>query len=46
MLKGEPVVLPHPVKLGKNVHLKPQGPKYAKLNDILKARTLDEVFYG
>jgi len=45
-LKGEPVVLPHPVTLGKNVHLKPQGPKYAKLDDILKARTLDDVFYG
>ncbi len=45
-LKGEPVVLPKPVTLGKNVHLKPQGPKYATLGDILKARTLDDVFYG
>ena len=45
-LKGEPVVLPKPVTLGKNVHLKPQGPKYAKLDDILNARTLDDVFYG
>jgi hypothetical protein len=45
-LKGEPVVLPNPVKLGKNVHLKPQGPKYAKLDDILKAHTIDDVFYG
>jgi len=45
-LKGEPVVLPKPITLGKNIYLKPQGPKYATLADILKAETLDDVFYG
>ncbi len=46
ILKGEPVLIPKPVNLGKNINLKPMGPKYAKLDDILRARTLDDVFYG
>ena len=45
-LKSDPIALPAPVGIGKNVHLKPQGPKYAKLDDIIKARTLDDVFHG
>lgn len=44
LLKREPIELAKPVRLGKNVHIKPQGPKYALLADILKANTLDEVF--
>jgi hypothetical protein len=44
VLKGDPVVLPHPVGIGKNAHLKPQAPRYAALAEILKAKSLDEVF--
>jgi hypothetical protein len=44
LLKGEPIELATPVRIGKNVHIKPQGPKYALLADILGAKTLDEVF--
>lgn len=43
-LKGEPTTLQTPIGLGKRVHLKPQGPKYARLDDILKAKSLDDVF--
>jgi len=34
----------NPVGLGKNPYLKPQGSKYAGLNKILHAKTLDDVF--
>jgi predicted Mrr-cat superfamily restriction endonuclease len=44
ILKNEPVKLKNPVGLGTNPHLKPQGPKYASLDKILKATTLDDVF--
>lgn len=44
LLKGEPVALKKPIKLGSNPHLKPQGPKYTRLETLLKARTLDDVF--
>ncbi len=43
-LKNKPIKLDNPVGLGKNPHLKPQGPKYANLNKILKAKTLEDVF--
>lgn len=43
-LKGEPIKLEKPVGLGDNPHLKPQGPKYAKLSEILKAKTLDDIW--
>ncbi|MGH7229699.1 MAG: hypothetical protein ACREIH_10875 [Nitrospiraceae bacterium] len=43
-LKGEPKALRTPVATGKNVHLKPQGPKYTKLEDLLKAHSLDDLF--
>ena len=45
-LKGDPIKLKRAVGLGKNPHLKPQGPKYAKLEKILKAKTLDDIFGG
>lgn len=44
VLKGEPVALDHTVPLGKNPNLKPQGARYASLAEILKARTLDDIF--
>ncbi|MGD0838496.1 MAG: GIY-YIG nuclease family protein [Polyangia bacterium] len=44
ILKGEPHQIANPVGLGKNIHIKPQGPKYANLADILRAKTLDDVF--
>lgn len=44
LLKGEPIKLDAPVKLGENRNLKLQGPRYAKLTNIEKARTLDELF--
>jgi len=44
ILKGDPTALPAPVRLGRNSHLKPQGPKYAQIETILKAKTLDDVF--
>lgn len=43
-LRGEPCKLARPVGMGRNRHLKPQGPKYALLAAIKKARTLDDVF--
>jgi len=43
-LKGDPIELPKPVRLGANVNLKPQSPKYARLTEILQASTLDDVF--
>ncbi|MFA6306782.1 MAG: restriction endonuclease [Patescibacteria group bacterium] len=43
-LEGNPVKLSHGIGLGKNRHLKPQGPKYTKLENILKAKTLDDLF--
>jgi len=36
--------LQRPVGLGKNPHLKPQGPRYTTLKTILKSKTLDELF--
>ncbi|MCL4807214.1 MAG: hypothetical protein KJ062_05380, partial [Thermoanaerobaculia bacterium] len=44
VLKGDPVALSHPVGIGKNAHLKPQAPRYAALAEILKAKSLDDVF--
>lgn len=43
-LKKEPVELKSYVSLGNNSNLKPQGPKYALLQDILKAKTLEDIF--
>lgn len=43
-LKGEPIKLEKPVKLGKNRQLCPQGPKYSHLDEILNAKTLDDIF--
>lgn len=43
-LKGEPIKLKEKIGLGDNPHLKPQGPRYSKIEDILKAQTLDDVF--
>jgi len=43
-LKGDPIKLKSPVKLGKNRRLSPQGPKYSKLEEILKAKSLDDIF--
>lgn len=43
-LDGNPIKLTKPIGLGKNPHLKPQGPKYACLEKILKAKTLDDIF--
>lgn len=43
-LKKEPVELKSHVSLGNNSNLKPQGPKYALLQDILKAKTLEDIF--
>ena len=43
-LKGDTIKLKNPVKLGKNRNLCPQGIKYSKLEEILKAKTLDDIF--
>ncbi len=43
-LKGDPIKLKNPVRLGKNRYLCPQGSKYSVLDEILKAKTLDEIF--
>lgn len=43
-LKGEPIKLEKPVKLGKNRRLCPQGPKYSNLDEILNAKTIDDIF--
>lgn len=43
-LKGEPIALSQPIGIGANPTLWLQGPRYAALADILKAKTLDEVF--
>jgi hypothetical protein len=45
-LKGDPVALERPVGIGKKIHVKPQGPKYTKIDDLLKAKTLDDIFGG
>lgn len=45
-LKGDPKPLPTPVGLGKNPNLKPQSPKYARLDEILEAHSIDDVFRG
>ncbi len=42
--KSSPIKLDKPVGLGKNSHLKPQGPKYTKLDTILKAKTIDDIW--
>ncbi len=44
ILRGDPIALATPVKIGKNSHLKPQGPKYTQLETLLKAKTLDDLF--
>lgn len=43
-LDGMPIKLKKAIGLGKNPHLKPQSPKYAKLDNILNAKTLDDVW--
>lgn len=43
-LKGEPIALPQPIGIGLNPTLWLQGPRYAELENILKAKTLDDVF--
>ncbi len=43
-LNDDPIKLKNPVGIGRNPHLKPQGPRYAELEKILHANTLDEVF--
>jgi HJR/Mrr/RecB family endonuclease len=43
-LKGDPVKLDNPIGIGDNPHLKPQGPRYTKLEKILRANTLDDIF--
>ena len=43
-LKAAPVELKQHVKLGKNSKLQIQKPRYVKLNDILKSKTLDELW--
>jgi predicted Mrr-cat superfamily restriction endonuclease len=43
-LKDNPIKLNKPVGLGKNFYLKPQSPRYTKLERILKAQTLDDIF--
>lgn len=43
-LKGDPIKLKNPIGLGARPHLKPQGPKYASLDKILKAKTLDDIW--
>ena len=43
-LNDDPIKLKNPVGIGKDPHLKPQGPKHAELEKILHAKTLDEVF--
>jgi restriction system protein len=43
-LDGEPVKLEKPVGFGKNIYLKPQGPKYAKLEVIKSANALDDIW--
>lgn len=43
-LDGDPIKLERPVGLGDNPHLKPQGPKYAKLSVIKKAKTIDDIW--
>lgn len=44
VLKGDPLTLAKPVGIGKNTNLKPQAPRYAALAEILKAKSLDDVF--
>lgn len=36
--------LEQPIKLGKNSHLKPQGPKYTTIKKILAGKTLEDIF--
>lgn len=43
-LSGDPIKLDTPVGLGNNHFLKPQGPRYTKLQDILHAKSLDDIF--
>ena len=43
-LKGDPAELRNPIGIGKKVNLKPQAPRYARLEDIRKAKSLDDVF--
>ena len=44
-LDGDPIKLDNPIGHGKNKYLHPQGSKYAKIKDILIAKSLDDVFY-
>jgi restriction system protein len=34
----------NPIVLGRNPHLKPQGPRYTTIDNILKGKTLDDIF--
>lgn len=43
-LEGEPIQFEKSVGIGKNPHLKPQGPKYTRLSTILKAESLDDIW--
>jgi len=43
-LERNPIKLKKAVGLGKNPYLKPQSPKYAQLNKIIAAKTLDDVW--
>lgn len=43
-LNDDPIKLKNPVGIGRDPYLKPQGPRYAELEKILHANTLDEVF--
>lgn len=38
------IKLETPIKTGTNPHLKPQGPKYTKLEKILKGKVLEDIF--
>ncbi len=44
LLEGDPIELDKPVGLGANHYLKPQGPRYSRLKNIMNAKSLDDVF--
>lgn len=43
-LRGQPVQLERPIGIGKNRHIRPQAPRYASIERIKAAKTLDDVF--
>ncbi len=43
-LKAAPTELKQPVELGDNSNLKPQGPRYIKLDDLTNSKNLDELW--